>query len=212
MFRKIQLIVVLLAASTTAFAGDDRQVLAHNDCGTGAVKRNTVAPPRVRETYEYYEVGGSCEKDLQCSMAEKAVRWNDGNKYDSVTGWKVKWDYAPVRASGSCVADAFTVSVDVTFRLPKWVRTDNVPPSLAKKWDAYLGKLMTHERGHRDLVVAAANELNRTVAQLSPAPTCAELERNIGTLCRARLEKLDQEQNRYDAATEHGITQGALFP
>jgi predicted secreted Zn-dependent protease len=71
---------------------------------------------------------------------------------------------------------------------------------------------MMHEQGHRDRAVEAATELTRSVAELPPAGTCTELDREVQKLYRARMEKLLKDQEEYDDMTNHGIAQGAVFP
>jgi predicted secreted Zn-dependent protease len=130
-----------------------------------------------------------------------------------VTNWKVKWDYSHSQAAPeTCTAESFVVTVDIIYRLPKWVRTGEVSQTLVEKWDRYMENLMMHEKGHRDRAVAAAEELTRMIAELPPARTCAELDRVVNTLCRTRLDKLIEDQKTYDADTCHGVLQGAEFP
>jgi predicted secreted Zn-dependent protease len=213
MERKIKaFLLIIMTVTTTAFAGENGAVMASLEKDRSSLKRKTVSAPLHTETYEYYEICGSCERDLLDQMTRKAVMWHDGVKYDSVTSWKVKWDYDYDRSSHACSADSFRMTVNVIYRLPKWVRTGDVPQSLVDKWDAYMKHLMTHENGHGKIVLEAADELTRAVAQLSPAPTCEDLDRQVKTLCRLRLKKLDDEQKGYDESTSHGILQGALFP
>jgi predicted secreted Zn-dependent protease len=173
---------------------------------------NHLVPPVVNEKTEYYEVCGNCEKEVQSELREKCIKWTDGKKYDSVTNWKVKWDYGHSQAPQTCTAESFVVTVDIVYRLPKWVRTGEVPQMLVEKWEQYMENLMIHEQGHRDRAVASAVELTRLVAELPPARTCAELDRVVNTLCRTRLDKLIKVQNKYDTDTCHGVLQGAEFP
>jgi predicted secreted Zn-dependent protease len=204
--------LLLLGMATTAFAGEDRPVVANLAKDPVPRKKNIVAPPLVTEKYDYYEVGGSCEKDLQCEMNQKSIKWNDGKKYDSVTSWKVKWDYGYDRAPRTCSADAFRVTVAITFRLPKWARAGDAPQQLVDKWDSYMKNLLAHENGHRDMAVEAAADLSRAVAELPPALSCDELDRQVQKMCRARMKELKEDEVEYDTATNHGYTQGAVFP
>jgi predicted secreted Zn-dependent protease len=175
-------------------------------------QKNSVVPPVVNEKYEYYEVCGGCEKDLQCELKQKCIRWNDGKKYDSVTNWKLKWDYGHRRTSEVCIADSFTVTVDVVYHLPKWAKAGDPPAPLVEKWSRYIDRLLLHEKGHRDRTVEAATELTRAVADLSPSRTCDELDRSVETLSHKRMDKLMEDQKAYDAETDHGAAQGAVFP
>ena len=145
-------------------------------------------------------------------MSEKGCRWDDGKKYDSLTSWHVKWDYGYDRAPQACTPASFRATVEIIFRYPEWVRTDGAPQPLVAKWDSYMKNLINHENGHRDMAVQAAAELSRAVAELPPASNCAELDREVRELCRLRMKKLKENEYEYDAATNHGLTQGAIFP
>ncbi len=204
--------LLVMTIAVTAFAGEDGFVVAHIGDDPSPLKKNVVLPPVVSESYEYYEVCGYCEKDLQCELKQKSITWNDGKKYDSETRWKVKWDYDYSRTPQACTPDSFRVNVEVVFRYPKWARTVNAPQQLVEKWDAYMNNLIMHENRHRDIVVEAANELSRAVAELPATRSCADLDREVTALCRVRMKKLSEAQSEYDAATKHGHTQGAVFP
>ncbi len=212
MIKKIMISILFVTTAITAFAGQEGVGVENSKKDRGLLKENTIVPPLLTEKYEYHEVFGNCEKDVQCEMLQKAIRWKDGKKYDSVTSWKVKWDYAYNRDSQACFADSFKVSIEITFRLPKWVCKGKAPQSLVDKWDSYIKNLIAHENGHRDIALKAADELGRTIAELPPASTCADLDREVQALSRERIKRLDEDQKIYDADTNHGFTQGAVFP
>lgn len=206
--RQIAIFIIALVASGTAAATESGpvhgQIVNH--------KRNNVLEPVHNERYEYYEVCGCSEKDLQCDLALKAIKCSDGKKYDSVTNWKVKWDYDYNRDGKACSTQSFRVTVDIVFHLPKWARDVNAPLHVVDKWDSYIKNLLIHEIGHRDRAVEAARDLTRTIAQLPPARTCSELDREVNRISRLRLNKLIADQAQYDEETSHGRSQGVLFP
>jgi predicted secreted Zn-dependent protease len=198
--------------SVTTVAGEDSTVAATSGKSSSNHLKNNVVPPVVKESYEYYEVCGCCEKDLHSDLKQKCIKWKDGRKYDSVTNWKVKRDYGHNRTPQVCTTDSFMVTVDVVFHLPKWAQTGDASPPLVEKWDRYMEKLRMHEQGHRDRAVVAATELTRAVAELPPASTCDVLDREVHNLFRSRLDKLIKDQEEYDNVTNHGVAQGAVFP
>jgi len=206
----VSLLLMTLAAAS--FAAENRIDIASIDSDQTFWVKNKVLPPAVTEKYEYYEVCGCDEEALHCDLKQKCVRWSDGHKYDSLTSWDVKWDHGYDQASETCAINSFRPIVEITFRYPRWKRTDDAPRALMEKWDRYLKNLIIHENGHRDMVVDAANDLSRAVAQLSPAPTCGDLDRNVRALFRKRMEIMNEEQREYDKTTKHGTTQGAVFP
>ena len=209
--RSIYVTLFLLLFNVITSAAEDKINMASVN-KEQPLQRGRVLPPAVTEKYEYYEVCGCCEEELHCDLKKKCVTWTDGNKYDSLTSWDVKWDHTFNQASGTCAINSFKPIIEVNFRYPKWKRSDDAPQSLMEKWDRYLKNLITHENGHRDRVVEAAAALSLAVAQLSPAPTCADLDNNVRALFRERMKIMNKDQREYDEVTKHGTTQGAVFP
>ena len=205
--------ILLLMTVTATCLADERVDTANIDKkAIHQTQRGRTVPPVVKESYEYYEVKGNSEDQLRSELCRNGCKWKDGKTYDSVTNWHVKWDYDYDRSPESCSARSFKVFVDVGFRYPKWVRADDVPGQLVAKWDLYMNSLVEHETGHRDMAVQAAAELARDVAALPPASTCAELDRAVKSLCRERLDRLNDGAKEYDETTHHGSAQGAVFP
>jgi predicted secreted Zn-dependent protease len=198
--------------SGSGFAAESDYAREQTGSDADHKKNNNVVGPAINEKYEYYEVCGCSEKDLHCDLMDKAIKCSDGKKYDSVTNWKVKWDYDFNRVGGACSTAAFRVTVDVVFRLPKWVSNTDAPQQLVDKWNNHIKNLLLHEKGHRDRAVEAARELTRTIAELPPGRTCSELDREVDRVSRALLNKLLADQEEYDAATSHGLAQGVSFP
>ena len=210
--KKAIVISLVYLTALPAFADDGRIDIASVDRDIYRHQERVVLAPAVREKHVLYEITGYGEKDLRDQMNRQGIAWSDGKKYDSVTSWHVTWDYEHERTLQSCSAEAFQATAEITIRYPKWVRTDAAPRELAHKWDGYLASLTEHEQGHRDMVVEAVEDLTRAVALLPAAPTCAELDRRVRSLCHERMAKLNDDAKEYDAATLHGAEQGAVFP
>ncbi len=204
--------LIFMLVATTALAGDDTIILANVEQNLPRKEIKAALPPLITERYEYYDINGSCENDLLRDLRKKGVAWDDGKKYESVTSWHVKWNYSHTQDTHTCSADSFQVTVDIIFRYPKWTQIEDAPQMLADKWDDYMNHLLVHENGHRDMAVEAAADLSRAVSDLSPAQTCAELDRAVRILSRTRMNKLNDDERHYDEATNHGATQGAIFP
>ncbi|OGW35055.1 MAG: hypothetical protein A2010_18265 [Nitrospirae bacterium GWD2_57_9] len=202
----------LLILAMPAGPANGEHPLGPNEERGSTARQHRVLPPAVTEQQEYYDLCGCCEKDLQCEMTEKAIRWKDGKKYDSVTSWKVKWDYAYNRSSHACFADNFRVTMNVVFRLPRWTCPEPVSQALVDKWTPYITNLVEHENGHRDLALTAAHDLTRAVAEMPPARTCSDLDAAVDAMSREWMKKLDEDQALFDAHTGHGFAQGVMFP
>jgi predicted secreted Zn-dependent protease len=66
LMKGLSVCLLAITIAVTAFAGADGFVGAPIDDNSSPRKINVVARPVVNETYEYYEVCGSCEEDLRC--------------------------------------------------------------------------------------------------------------------------------------------------
>jgi len=210
--KKIIFPLLFLTVAATAYAGDDKVKVASSNNEISRDTNKTVSPPVVSEQYEYYEIKGNNEQELRNQMCRNGCKFTDGKKYDSLTTWRVKLDYGYDRAAKTCAADSVKVNVAINFRYPKWVRTDDAPPQLVAKWDNYMKNLVMHENEHRDIAVAAANELSKAVSALPPASSCTELDQQVRAMSRERLEKLNVDEKKLDETTSHGKTEGAMFP
>jgi predicted secreted Zn-dependent protease len=209
-----KIIGLFLVVSTFAVSGFAEEDTAANVKAGPSIRpvRTIILPPLIAEKYVFHEVCGCSEKDLHCDLTQKAIKCQDGNKYDSVTKWKVSWDYDYHRADGRCSVDSFRLVVDITTHLPKWMSMQEAPRVLVDKWEVYIRNLMLHEQGHRDRVLDAVSNISNAVADLPPVRWCSDLDRQVRTLSGARLQQLITEQKDYDAVTGHGHAQGVVFP
>ena len=211
MISRLAVILLLALFAGAAFAAEGSVAVASME-RERSVPHNKISPPVINEKYEYYEVCGYCEEELHCDLKKKCVTWTDGNKYDSLTSWDIEWGHEYDQASTTCSVSSFRPIINFTFRYPRWIRPDDASQALTEKWDIYIEKLVAHETGHRDMVVAAVDGLSRVVVQLPPEPTCADVDRSVRSLFRKSMKKMKQDQREYDEATKHGTTQGAVFP
>jgi predicted secreted Zn-dependent protease len=170
------------------------------------------AEPTIKISYDYYDIEGRTAAELRHQMNIYGVVWTDGNIYDAYTGWNVKWNYRYRLADDGCSINSVTTTLTVEFRLPRWVNRTGAPAALTAKWDAYLQSLEQHENGHKDFGIQAGIEIERSIAGLDPAVTCDDLAKTANQLGRRILSEYAAKERAYDARTNFGETQGAVFP
>lgn len=95
--------------------------------------------------------------------------------------------------------------------MPEWVDRVHAPSSLISRWDRFIRALRAHESGHLSVAKEAAADLGRRVAALPPASDCRAVSRDVERLARSVLRAAREGEARYDARTDHGRTQGAVF-
>ena len=210
--KNLSVPILMAVLSLSTFAAEQHSYGASDDDIRPSRSADAVNVPIIREKIEYYDVEGFNEKELVCQLREKGCRTKDGGTYDSITRWRIMWDYNHERTANGCAVDDFQASIAITYTFPRWVETDGVSATLLDRWKRYLMNLVAHEKGHRDMAIDAAIDLSFDISDLPPFPRCSDLDRAIRSFVRQRTEKLNEDSRIYDAATGHGATQGAAFP
>lgn len=168
--------------------------------------------PTVTVKTETYDIYGTTAKELRNQMVLFGVTWRDGKKYDALTTWFTRWNYTWESGVHSCKITGVRTSVEVIHRIPRWVNPDQAPPALWSQWERYMENLLLHERGHRDIGIAAASEIEAAIGRMPPERSCKALETTANALGERTLERYRELEADYDKNTGHGRTQGAVFP
>lgn len=145
-------------------------------------------------------------------MNRKGIRWTDGRTYDAFTSWYVKWRYEYYTSDGYCSLEAVDVSVDVEYTLPKWVVKPLGNQKTWINWNRYSDALKKHEDGHRDFGIGAARDIEAALLSIGSRPRCDTLGADANAIGYRILDDYRRKEIEYDRKTEHGRTQGAVFP
>jgi predicted secreted Zn-dependent protease len=140
---------------------------------------------------EYYDVSGSSAQEIRDNLNKS----HSNGGLDGHTGWNVSW--------GSRGADC-TLDTRLRVRLPRWLPPADADPALILHWNTYAGSLARHEQGHVQLARQGFAKMQQTLQ----GSTCAEADAKLNAV----LNEMRQADQRYDAETNHGVTQGAKFP
>jgi predicted secreted Zn-dependent protease len=166
------------------------------------------ADPLVTEKIECYNIDGSTVADLRNQINSLGEKAKDGKRYAGFTYWNIKWRYQ-YRSNGHlCSISSVSVTIKIRYVYPKWSGRDFGRGELRIEWDRYIAALEAHERGHRDIAVAAAARIESAIAGMIRT-NCHELGREANALGERILDDCRKRQEDYDAVTNHGITQGA---
>lgn len=130
---------------------------------------------------------------------------------DARTKWEVRWRYGFTQIPGGCRIQNVATSVHVTYIMPRWKNPADGSPELREKWGKFVKALQTHEDGHKDHGIHAAQEIEAETAQQRPLRSCNEVQRAANSTADSILEKYRKKDLYYDILTIHGSTQGAVF-
>lgn len=153
----------------------------------------------------YYAITGSTASELRASMDKLRPKDPyDGNRpVDAYTDWYISWTW-PGHGTDNCDLSAAAVRFSINVTMPRWKAPANASPGLIVKWENYIRSLTVHEKGHVDNIV---RNYPGVLAAIQNA-TCSTAE----TAAQKALEPLRAFDSSYDRDTNHGATQGAVFP
>jgi len=162
-----------------------------------------------RTTILYYDVHGRTFEALRADMRRLGPKV-DGTTFIGETRSPMRWTWrTESRSSTSCSISDVTVSVNAQITLPRWTPPPDTEPGLADEWKRFLAALETHEAGHKDISAKAGQDIIDRLRGLSGL--CSQLGTRANDLARVIADRARDQQAAYDAATRHGLTQGAAF-
>lgn len=166
----------------------------------------------ITEEHEYYDVSGATPQEIRRQMTKNGTKWDDGETYDSVTTWDIKYRYDTSREGNGCYVTSAKTKIGIVFRFPRFTPQADTPDSIRNRWNSYMNNLQAHEMGHRNLAVDAAHEISESLSAMGGFSSCREADKAVAAVAEEKLSRMKKAQIDYDATTRHGATQGAVFP
>ena len=154
-----------------------------------------------------YVVSGSTPGDLMTEMEAKCPPMVAGEKCWATTSWNVTWTYRWQSAGGTCRITEAAAHVAIVQTYPEWWDPSAGSPRLRDSWEGMLSGLHTHEDGHAENGVRAAEEIASRIRKLAPKEDCEDFDHaatRLGYEIAATYRAKDRE---FDSATNHGATQ-----
>ncbi len=153
------------------------------------------------ETHSNYAVFGSTEQEIR-----ESINQNRNSDYDAFTSWDLTWGYA------DCNGNGLVITLDVDYRLPEWQEPDDADPSVAEAWYTYTKALYCHESGHSEFGIKAALDSYEELSTIKTNGDCSLLKAEASERFNAVIDHYVEIEIQYDKDTNHGATQGAVFP
>ena len=153
----------------------------------------------------YYDIVGTTEAELRAQMtALGPLDPYDNNKpVDAYVAWYIYWNWDGY-GTADCDLDTAQVWYELYLTMPNWTPPADAAPELVTKWEEYIRALEEHEVGHLDNVI----NNYETVLTAIQAAACDTAD----AAAVAALDPLYEFDAAYDVETNHGATQGAVFP
>jgi predicted secreted Zn-dependent protease len=169
------------------------------------------ADPAVSETFavQKYAVSGSSIAEVRRSMAAARPANADGRRFDSITFWHVNWHYDRSKEPDGCAAAGVRASLELTMKFPDFAA---VPERTSAAFSGFLTALRQHEEGHLRIDRGIASEVVEAVRAVPAQPDCGALDSAVQRAAQKAMDLGRARNAEYDARTEHGYLQGAVYP
>lgn len=82
---------------------------------------------------------------------------------------------------------------------------------MQERWDGAYRSVELHERGHVQISVDTARELERRLRQIAPGPSCENVQSQATRLWQELHARERELQVNYDRETHHGLTQWSPY-
>jgi predicted secreted Zn-dependent protease len=197
--RKTTIVAAAVTLSTIACASAPRNPVL-DAYPVGVIGHTTVI---------YYDVHGRTFAEVRADMHRLGPKVADSS-FVGETRSPMRWSWrTESTGAGMCSIPNASVSVNAEITLPRWTPPPDSEPGLAVEWNRFIAALETHEAGHKDISARAARDIVDRLRGLSEF--CSQISSRGNELARAIVNRANEEQKAYDAATRHGITQGTAF-
>lgn len=187
-------LVVALGLASTAPVNDTQQALI-------GLAPDLAAMPEVSLTA--YVVEGRNPRTIRQNMNRLRPRMASGESFDGLTRWQFasRWK----TQNGQCVPETIEIKVTVSVTLPQLAQYDRLSRSDRQKWDRYYAALVQHETNHARIAITGSKMMQE---ELRKAGSCDGLD----AMGQRLAEQVSAASQTYDTQTNHGRTEGAVFP
>jgi predicted secreted Zn-dependent protease len=168
---------------------------------------------RATRTLILYGINGFSEIDLESQMRTLGPTDSLGGfHWYALTEPFFDWQHEAICTESGCIASHVTMLLTINTTLPRWGTAEGATEDLRGKWAAFSGALSGHEEGHAQRAADCAWQLGETFAALPPASTDDALSQAMRAASDPIFGQCREAQRTYENETDHGRTQGVLWP
>lgn len=140
----------------------------------------------------------------------RSLNANGPNGFHGLASWRISFELTTTPQADQCRVASVVTRVSGKILMPQWVDEASAPRALQRRWTAYYAALKRHEDGHiqhgRELALLVKEKLMGI-----GAVACDTLQAQANSEFQRLYGHLKTRDQQYDARTDHGATQGALF-
>lgn len=174
--------------------------------------RGPVTLKKYTTTVTYF-IGGESPEEIDWQMSLLGPRDAlGGYAWYALTEPRFNWEYECACTDQGCRPPTVASVVDIRYTVPHWSEPGMEHDPLTAAWGAFESALVTHERGHGDLAVECGWQIGEAINALLPAATCADFDASVQAAVEPVFQSCRAAQKAYEDQTNHGYTQGVIWP
>jgi predicted secreted Zn-dependent protease len=162
---------------------------------------------------EYYVVRGLTEEAIANSLRRAPPRALDG--FQGQATFVFDWDFDPKPATSRdgkaiCVVRNARVEIEIEITLPRHPTIASAPADVQTAWHDFAAALETHEFNHAEDFAAIGSKIPAALEGMTGP--CATLDELANAKAMDYVDLAQKAADDYDAETNHGETEGTVFP
>ncbi|MEP7260182.1 MAG: DUF922 domain-containing protein [Usitatibacter sp.] len=160
--------------------------------------------PGINVRTEHYDIRGTTWVELRNQIAGKGPEGFWGSAASGI-GFELR--AKPAGSGCAVVPESIRANAESVIRLPGWGNRYQGPAALQVYWDSVYRSLDLHERGHVQINLDGAKEIERVLHNMPPQPSCDLIAPEARRLTDQVRAQIDRRQVEYDRDTDHGRRQ-----
>ena len=168
----------------------------------------------VNQETVYYGVTGLTTDEIARSIRENRPESMDDFIGEATYYFTWTYNYRPGRdGSGfaGCRVFGAAVVIDVTVNLPRHDDIGEAPKDVREFWENFIAALERHELNHAGDFIETGSLIPAAIDGVTAA-NCVAVQAVANKKGMQYVDLAQQQADEYDAETNHGIEEGALFP
>lgn len=167
--------------------------------------------PSINFAIRYYDVTGTTTDEIRSAVFRNTPIRIKGVPYGAVTENRFSTGYSAVgTSSGGCEIKNVRIVLDSSITLPRLVPSGQSSAVLAE-WDRYIGALRAHEMMHATNGRYTAETVAGRLYDFKAQMPCSQMRDKLDQAVNQLIHNMGVWDQRLDAQTEHGRSQGAFL-
>lgn len=170
------------------------------------------ADAEVRSSVQYsgYPVHGLTVEEIWRDIGRKGPHQLERALYAQAEAEiRFRWKATFASSKEVCRVKSAVIEVEVNILLPDWVDAGRGEAALRSAWNSYIAKVRRHEDHHKDIALAAAEEIDRAMMAAPAHRNCASLERYIKAKAEEILAEERAKQAHFDRTDAPIVLKGS---